>query len=230
MSTRVNLLPQASRDRRRAAQQQGVLGGVALAVLLVLIGLGWWQQSRVDEREDQLAEEQATLTSLQGELAELREFEDLAARAERADEVVAATLSDEVSVAAMLQDIAAVTPSNVWLENLAITIDTAQAAELGAGRRSVGRLTASGVATEGHAPGLERYLLELDKIAGFFNIYFSDSTLIEEDRFVDGDGDESTFSLELDLGRELRTERYEDGVPEELRPAVSEDAVPEDQS
>lgn len=230
MSTRVNLLPQASRDRRRAAQQQGVLGGVALAVLLVLIGLGWWQQSRVDEREDQLAEEQATLTSLQGELAELREFEDLAARAERADEVVAATLSDEVSVTAMLQDIAAVTPSNVWLENLAITIDTAQAAELGAERRSVGRLTASGVATEGHAPGLERYLLELDKIAGFFNIYFSDSTLIEEDRFVDGDGDESTFSLELDLGRELRTERYEDGVPEELRPAVSEDAVPEDQS
>jgi Tfp pilus assembly protein PilN len=215
---RVNLLPETTRQRDRAARQRALAIAFFLGLLLVLGLLYWSQLSRVNDRQAQLAAEQNVVNELQTELAQLSEFEQLQARLERADAIVTAALSDEVSFAGALQDMAAVTPSSTWLESLSITIQDEVTVPLGAEGATIGRLTATGVEANSHAPGLERLLLELDKVASFGNVFFSDSTIVGDDReFVDGDGDETTFSLEMDLGLQARTGRYDDGVPEVLR-------------
>jgi hypothetical protein len=78
-------------------------------------------------------------------------------------------------------------------------------------RQVIARIVASGESLFGHAPGLERVMLELDKIGSFFDVYFTNSEIDEDDPDV------TFFDLEVDVGVQARTDRYEQGVPEELR-------------
>jgi Tfp pilus assembly protein PilN len=215
---RVNLLPESTRQRDRAARQRLYVAGSFLA-LLGMLGLVYGLQvSRVNEAQAVLATEQAAVTELQGELAQLHEFELLQARRDRADGIVSAALSEEVSFAGVLQDIASVIPSSTWLESFSIAMQPEPSVPLGAERTVIGRLTAAGLEAESHAPGLERLLLELDKIVSFDNVFFTNSTIVGDEReFVGGDGDETTFSLEMDLDLGARSGRYTEGVPEVLR-------------
>jgi Tfp pilus assembly protein PilN len=219
MSVRVNLLPQSAKERSRAARARGLMGAGALVLLLALGGLYWLQVSRVNDREATLAAEQATVRQLEDEVVQLAAFEDLEERRERADQLLVTAMGSEVSFAGLLQDVAAVTPSSTWLESFGIHMEEAPTTPLGATRPTVGRITSAGVDASSHAPGLERFMLELDKVHAFDNVFFTNSTVVgdEERVFVGGDGDESTFSLELDLGTEAMTRRYSYGVPEELR-------------
>jgi Tfp pilus assembly protein PilN len=219
MSVRVNLLPKSVKDRSRAARARGLLGVGALALVLALGGLYWLQTARVNDREALLAAEQQTVAALENEVTELRAFEELEERRDRADGLLVTAMGDEISFAAILQDVAAITPTSTWLESLGISLDDSPTTPLGASRPTLGRITTAGVDVRSHAPGLERFMLELDKVVAFDNVFFTDSTVVgdEERAFVGGDGDESTFSLELDLGLEARTNRYQHGVPEELR-------------
>jgi Tfp pilus assembly protein PilN len=215
---RVNLLPESTRQRDRAARHRGFMIAFFLGLLLVLGLAYWFQLSRVNDREAQLAAEENLVNELQAELAQLSEFQQLQARLELADGIVAAALADEVSFAGTMQDIAAVIPSSTWLETLSVNLEDVPSVPLGAERPIIGRVTAAGLEANSHAPGLERLLLELDKILSFQNVFFTDSTLVGDERdFVGGDGRESTFSVEFDLGSEARTQRYTDGVPEVLR-------------
>jgi hypothetical protein len=128
-------------------------------------------------------------------------------------------MGNEVSFAGILQDVAAVTPSSTWLESLGVNMEEHPTTPLGAMRPTVGRISSAGVESSSHAPGLERFMLELDKVHAFDNVFFTGSTVVgdEERVFVGGDGDESTFALELDLSADALTGRYSDGVPEEFR-------------
>jgi Tfp pilus assembly protein PilN len=218
MSVRVNLLPQATKERARVSRQRVTVLGAFLALVGILGVAYWFQVSRVTERETVLAAEQARVEELQGEFADLNEFQQLQQRRDRADGILAAALSEEVSFAGVLQDLAAVTPSSTWLESLNLSLLDEPSVPLGAERSMIGRLTTSGIETQSHAPGLERLLLELDKVVSFGNVFFTNSTIVGDEReFVGGDGDESTFSLEMDLDLEARTGRYVEGVPEVLR-------------
>jgi hypothetical protein len=216
---RVNLLPQSSRDRSRAARARTLAGAGALVLLAGLGGLYWLQDSRVSDREAALAAELATVAQLEGEVTQLGEFADLAQRLERAHGLLVATMGDEVSLAAVLQDVAAITPSTTWLESFGVALEDEPTTPLGAARPTLGRITTSGVDASSHAPGLERFMLELDKVVAFDNVFFTDSTVVGDEQrvFIGGDGAESEFALELDLGVDARTNRYINGVPEELR-------------
>jgi Tfp pilus assembly protein PilN len=219
MSVRVNLLPQSTKERSRAARARGLMGAGALVLLLALGGLYWLQVSRVNDREAVLAAERATVDDLQGQVVALRPFEDLEVRRDRAVQLLSTTMGDEISFAAVLQDVAAVTPSSTWLETIGIHLEEEPTTPLGAARPTVGRISTAGVDASSHAPGFEAFMLELDKVYAFDNVFFTNSTIVgDQDRvFVGGDGDESSFALELDLGTEALTGRYSNGVPEELR-------------
>jgi Tfp pilus assembly protein PilN len=208
VSVRVNLLPGEVAERNRAARQRAglVAAGVALLVLLALLYL--YQVNRVSSARDDLATEQARVTALEAEIAELQEFQELAARKDAADALLRQAFGGEVTMAGILQDLAAVYPSDAQLETLTVAL-TEPSADLGATRLAIGRMTATGATLQGHAPGLERLLLELEKVAGFSNIFFSSST-------QDEDGI-AAFTVDVDLGDEVRTRRYVDGLPEELR-------------
>ena len=208
MSVRVNLLPGEVAERNKAARQRALMGAGAVGVL-GLLGVAYlFQMNRLSDARSELQAEQARVTELQAELADLSEFQELQGRLDAANTLVTTAFDGEVSMAGVLQDLAAVYPTDAQLEDLTIAL-TDPTAELGAIRVAIGRMTASGATLQGHAPGLERLLLELDKVASFSNVFFTNSTQDEEGI--------AAFSLDVDLGDDVLTRRYADGLPEELR-------------
>ncbi|WP_052667337.1 PilN domain-containing protein [Nitriliruptor alkaliphilus] len=209
MSVKVNLLPQEQTARQSANRQRnGVIAG-GVAVLAVLGAVTVWQDGRVAEAEDRLTGEQAVLASLQAEVTQLDEFADLERRVTESDTLIVQALAGETSFAGILQDIAAVMPSDAQLETLAITLDGEM--EPGTESVSLGSFVAVGKSLNNHAPGLERLLLELDKVNAFHDLFFTSSILEEPtDPYP-------TFTVEGQLGLDILTGRYFTGVPEGLR-------------
>jgi hypothetical protein len=197
-----------------AATRRGLrdsLAGKIILLLAVLGGLYMLQLNRVGEAEERLAAAEAERDALQRELNRLDEFAALQQRRDAAVGVVTQAMGSEVSLAGVLQDVAAVMPSDAALSNLNISINS-DGQERPAGEPvgpSWGVVTGSGETLGRHAPGVERFLIHFDKIAAFFNVHVSSST-IDEDGFA-------TFSFETDLGPEIFTGRYLDGLPERFR-------------
>jgi Tfp pilus assembly protein PilN len=212
MSVRVNLLPQEQTARQAAARQRSgvIVGGAAL--VLALGGAYWWASGQVSDAETRLAAAESVSAALQVEVDQLAEISELDERRNAAVELLSTTLADEVSMAGLLQDVASVIPSDTQLD--ALTVDLAVAApegELGAVPGAVGSVNLTGKTLEAHAPGVERFLLELDKVAGFRDLYVNSSALDDPDERV------ATYSIDASVGPEALTGRYVDGLPEELR-------------
>jgi hypothetical protein len=211
MSVRVNLLPPEAVAQQAAARQR--LAIVAGGVLLVgaLGATVVWQDGRIGAAEFELAAEKDYLNALRGEQLRLDEFADLATEREHTAELIRTALADEVSMAGILQDVAAVMPSDAEFETLTVTTSAETPSGPDATVRSVGTLTAAGRSAGSHAPGVERLLLEFDKVAGFHDPYLTNSVL------EDVEEPYPQFSFQAQLGPEVLTGRYSDGVPEELR-------------
>jgi hypothetical protein len=208
---RVNLLPRevAAKERERQARLLVVASGVLL--LVALGGLYMLQLNRVSEAEDRLAAAEAERAALQQEVNRLNEFAALQQRRDSAVDTVTAAMGGEVSLAGVLQDVAAVMPSDAALQSLNISLH-GDGSERAGGEPigpSWGIISGSGETHGRHAPGVERFLIHFDKIAAFFNVHVSSST-VDEDGFA-------TFSFETDLGPEIFTGRYLDGLPERFR-------------
>lgn len=206
MSVRVNLLPEEITERNRATQQRLIAGAAALVLVLVLGGGLLWQMRQLSNAEDELAEAQRLLAVARAEEAELAPFADIGRRVDEAEGRLATALATEVSLAGVLQDVAAVTPPDTGLTTLNLTL--AQPTAPGS-VRSVGVVNLSGQVTSGIAPGVERVLLAYEKV-GVFDVPFFNSTTVDPDGVA-------TFSLDVSLLPSARTARYADGLPEELR-------------
>jgi len=204
---RVNLLPEATKQRGQANQQRLIALGAAGLLLLLLGGIWWWAANQVSQAEDRLAAEQSVTAGLRSEEAELVAFRDLADRRDQAVETLTASMSDEVSIAGVLQDLAAVMPADAQMDTLTVTVQRSEE------RADVmGNLVITGQTLTSHAPGVERMLLALEKVSTFGELYLNSSTLDTEQ--VDP---VATFSLEGAVRSEARTGRYVDGLPGDLR-------------
>ena len=203
MSVRVNLLPDDLQRKERANQRNlWIVGGFALLFVLLAFG-SVWQLGRVGDARAVLDEEEEVAQQLQGEIAELDEYAAIQAAMADADSTVSLVFAGEIGVAGILQDLATVMPEGTELSELdfAATPD----AELA----TPGELTITGRTIDRHAPGLERLLLELDKVAAFRSPYFG-SAAVDNDEAV-------AFDVTVQLGPEVLTHRYDGGIPEVLR-------------
>lgn len=210
MSVRVNLLPQESYARQVATRQRSMLVGGFLLLLLLLGLLYAWQLNRVGDARDELVAEEERTQQLDAEVAALDEFDDLRARHDEAQQTLRTTMAAEASFAAMLQDLAAVMPSDSQVDTLNLSVGD-EGSDEATGQPTVGTFTATGRTLASHAPGVERMLLSLDKVSAFVDLYVTGSTLDEPD------DDIASFTLEGRLGTEVLTRRYDDGLPEDLR-------------
>jgi hypothetical protein len=205
-SVRVNLLPEATKARDRASQQRGIAAVLAVT-LFAGLGVSYWTQVRsLAAAEEELVAAEQVLAARQAERADLATYADLDLRLQTAEQRLVTALGPEVSVASVLQDVAAVTPSNTGL--LAMTMNLPRPVDA-TEPRTVGSVNVSGQVTSGLAPGVERVLLEYDKIGAFDEPYFNSSA-------VDEDG-VALFNLDFGLLPNARTERYADGLPMELQ-------------
>ena len=202
MTARVNLLPGTVRERDAANRQRIVAVVIVLVVIAGLVGATLWQRAILNDAEDELADAQAELAAAQQEVAELAEFADLEERLARADDLLSNTMADEATLAGVLQDVALVIPSEGAFT--AMTINLA-----GADGANVGNFTASAEVLSSHAPGVERFLLQLERAAGFRTVYPGGSTIDEDDI--------ASFNVSVQLGPEYLTQRYDDGLPEVIR-------------
>ncbi len=208
MSVRVNLLPEETKQRGRASQQRMIAAGVVVLFLLGLGGVWFWSGSQVRDAEDRLLEEQAVTAGLRGEQAELVAFSELADRRDQANVILATSLADEVSIAGILQDLAAVMPEDAQFDSLTVTI----AGPVDGTEELIGTLNITGQSLNSHAPGVERILLSLDKVTTFGDLFLNSSTLD-----VEATEPIVTFSVDGAIRVEARTQRYLDGLPGELR-------------
>lgn len=214
MSVRVNLLPKESVDRERASRARLGVGALFGVLLLAIAGAWWYFGAQVDEVNAELATEQEALTTLQADLASLSEFQVLSERAEQAEANLAVVLGNEVSLAGLLQDVAAVMPTDVELDALNTAVDTTTAPTLGDVRPPVGLVSMTGRTIRGHAPGVERLMLELDKLATLDDLFMSNSSLQDNEILTT---DVAAFAVEADLATEALTRRYSDGLPGVMR-------------
>ncbi|MFU8840026.1 MAG: hypothetical protein ACNA8R_04815 [Nitriliruptoraceae bacterium] len=208
MSVRVNLLPEATRSKDRATQQRLLAAASMLALLAVLGGVWWWANAQVRDAEERLVAAERVTAELRAEEAELIAFRDLANRRDATLQVLQASLGDEVSLAGVLQDLAAVMPADAQLDTLTLTL-TPPSVEAGP---AVGSLTLAGQTLTSHAPGVEAILIELDKISTFGELYLNSSTLDTE-----REDPIATYSVSGVVRADARTDRYAEGLPEELR-------------
>jgi hypothetical protein len=211
MSVRVNLLPRETYAQQAAVRQRNMILLGALALLLLLGLAHLFQVSRVNDARAERDAAQEELQALQAREAELAEFQDLEQRVREAQDNISTAFSHEISFAGLLQDVAAVMPGDAALTEFDVVAVEDAGPDGDAVREVVARITAGGESLLGHAPGLERLMLQFDKIGSFFDVYFTSSELDEDD------DDVAIFTFEVDVGDEARTGRYLDGVPEELR-------------
>ena len=202
MTAKVNLLPRATRADADKTRQRGIAIGVVVLVIAAL-GLATFLQFGVlEDAEQDLADAQAELAAAQAEVAALAEFEDIEQRLAETNDLLTSVLGNEVTLAGILQDVALVTPTEGAFTSMGVTFQHDDPS-------TVGTFTGSAEVLSSHAPGVERFLLQLERPAGFRNAFPGGSAIDEDDI--------ATFPVTVQLGPEYRTGRYQDGLPEVLR-------------
>lgn len=112
---RITLLPPglavAAAERRQVAIAAGAVGALAALLLLLWVLRG----SQVDDERKQAEAAEARATQLRAQIAQLSDVEQLQQLIDERQDLVAATLANDVSWPQLLQEIATVIPTDVWL-------------------------------------------------------------------------------------------------------------------
>ena len=210
MTARVNLLPEASREGARQAAARAVALVGLLVLVVALGGVWWWLNAQVNDAEERLATEIDRTAELRIEVEALAPFRDLEQLREGADARIGLALSGEISFAGFLQDVALATPTDAQLDSLTLALDFSGDAD----DYVVGNFQMAGKSLQSHAPGVERLLLEFDKVGIIAEPFLNSSTLDDPD---DPAEPVVTFSLDGFVNANALTRRYVDGVPEVVR-------------
>ena len=219
MTAKVNLLPQQTRESAQATTSRLVAGLLFLLLFVALGGAFWWISAEVSDAENELADEQAITAGLEADQAALAEFAELETRLAQSSEVLSAAMSGEVSIAGFLQDLALVTPPDAQLDTLAASIDPFRDDEEGEEVvTTVGQFVVTGASTSSHAPGLERLLLDFEKIATIADPFLTQSILEDTEGLPEEFEDQiASFTIDGRFTLNARTDRYTDGLPEVFR-------------
>ncbi len=118
---RISLVPADVATLRRE-RRQVVLAGAAVAVFAaLLLGLFLLRDRQVQDARDDAAAAEARTTDLQRQVAELQDVEALEADIASRRETVTAVLTGDVAWPRLVQEIAAVLPTDVWLTSFSGT-------------------------------------------------------------------------------------------------------------
>ena len=119
--TQVNLLPPEIRQRaiiRRNTLLVGVAGALLIGLMVLLYVM---QANNLKKVNDDIAAQEATNVSLQGQAKTLAPFAKLKAEADAKGLVLKQVFANEVSMSSLMQDISDVMPSDGYLTSIAVT-------------------------------------------------------------------------------------------------------------
>jgi Fimbrial assembly protein (PilN) len=145
---RIDLLPRELVEQRLVRRQRtGV--GAAFVLLLALLGL-WYviENGRLADAQDRADRERAVATDLRARRAELQPLADLEAQIAAADQLKAQVYAHEIRFSAVMRDISAIVPDDVWLTSMTAALNASANQAAGAAPAA----DQSGTATPG-SPG-----------------------------------------------------------------------------
>jgi len=170
---RINLLPPEREERRRARQITTTIVAAGVA-LLVLLGLVYAAEFvRLNGQKHALETQQATNASLQSQVAQLSQFQQLETQLQGKTTLLNNLTQDEVRWSVILADVSLVIPSDTWLTNFTATV-TAAGTQSGPGATSatpLGTIQLTGT-TFSHLD-VAKWLTRLAGVDAFTNTYLS---------------------------------------------------------
>ena len=204
--SRVNLLPHEIKKGQQARRRTllVLLGGLVLVVLVLLL---WVVQGfRLAGVHDDIEGQNATNASLQREIDDLQQYEELQNRAQQQEELLSSAYANEVSYSGALADVSRVIPADTYLTSF-----TASSAIVGSGEGATGETTTTttttGVGTLSftgstlHFKSLSTWLTRLEEVEGWANPWTSN---INQETSTPG---AFTFDTSVDLSSDALTAR-----------------------
>jgi Tfp pilus assembly protein PilN len=194
--SQVNLLP----PEILAAQRQRRLAGVVALAGIGLIGLILvfyvLQLGKVSGIRSDIEAQQQTNASLQRDIEQLREFEQLRAQAQAKQELLNRVFANEISFSGLLMDVSRVIPSTA-----ALTSMTAASQEptptTGGSTLLTGRIDVAGLAL--NYDTIAAWLLQLERVRGWVNPWVTS--------IADPETGPITYTSGVDLTTAALTER-----------------------
>ncbi|CAN5297332.1 hypothetical protein BH20ACT9_BH20ACT9_10800 [soil metagenome] len=224
---RVNLLPVEYLQRRRTRRLSWLTAAALVVFLLLLAGLWWLKRQDVEQARVERDDAQAQVTALEGQVAKLQPFAELAADLDSGNALLAAAMSSHVSWSRNLNDLAVRLPRDASLRTLtagvvgadpaaAVTATTTEESTTTAAPLAptdpdaLGTVAFTGYSTSRYAPGVQTVLTDLEKVRGYTDVYLS--TTAKE---VVGATTVHNFTLTATLTDEALSGRFDDGLPVE---------------
>jgi Tfp pilus assembly protein PilN len=174
MTKRINLLPPERAEKRRARQVTTTIVAAGVA-LIVLLGLVYGAEVvRLQSQKHALDTQNATNATLQGQVAQLSQFQQLESQLQQRSTLLTNLTADEVRWSVILADISLVIPSDTWLTNFTATENVAggsQPAPGTIGSTPLGSIQLTGT-TFSHLD-VAKWLTRLAGVDAFTNAYLS---------------------------------------------------------
>lgn len=204
---RINLLPQEVVVRRRQRRQTVGLAAVAVVFILLLAVVWFLRQGQLRGYEDQLAEAEARVQTLEAQVAQLQNFAELDRVVKQKEATLASAMSGDVAWSRLLIELSMIIPGDAWLTSFNGSAGTGTQPVAATTSPSTGTLTFSAITFD--FPGVARWLTRLQELESLQNIWVPSATKSEiATREV------VNFSSTTDLTDKALSGRYQPGGPQ----------------
>jgi hypothetical protein len=150
---RIDLFPQELVTQRVVRRRRSGIGAGFL-VLLAVLGL-WYvlERRELGQAQDQADQERAVATGLRVQRVQLQPLADLEAQIAAADQLKASVYKREIRFSAVMRDISAIVPDDVWLTSMSVAFGGTGNASGTGGTGGTATATPAGGAAATTTPG-----------------------------------------------------------------------------
>jgi Tfp pilus assembly protein PilN len=202
MMHRFDLLPASYALKAAQRRNLGIVAIVGLGLALVM--LTWWFMlgGQINNAKEDLAVAETRNSQLQREIAELQKFDELALEVQDKAGNLLLVFEGDVAWPSMLNEVAMVTPGEVWLENLTTSAGVTEgAAPVGtetaeirvADEAAFGRIQFTGKSTT--MTGVGKWMMRLASVEEFQAVWLNSATKAEAEGTVEVVDFDSTIDL-----------------------------------
>jgi Tfp pilus assembly protein PilN len=212
MMYRFDLLPASYAKKAAERRKVGIVAIVGLGLAFSM--LVWWFMlgGKINAAKTELADAQARNAGLQTQIAELRKYDELALEVQDKAGNLLLVFEGDVAWPSMLNEVAMVTPGEVWLESLTTSAGTTEgSAPVGTETAEIrvadgapfGRIQFTGKSTT--MTGVGKWMMRLSSVKEFQAVWLNSATKTEATEntveFIDFD---STIELNTKSSALLR--------------------------
>lgn len=212
MMRRIDLLPSVYEERRR--QRRNLTTILMAGLLALLLMLGWWffLGMQINDAEEDLVAVQTENRVLEGQIAELQRFAELAAEVEAKRTALQTVFAGDIDWPALLTEVAMVVPGEVWLTTLTASAGATEGATpVGTETAQVrvdaaepfGRMAFTGSSLS--MPGVAKWMIRLESVREFFAVYLNNATSAEGEDAIEI----VTFDSTLELSNKAASKRFQ---------------------